>query len=278
MTREQTEQDRPVLLVGLSNPATASRLVHLSSLLAREGPFDLLLTHVVTVASQISLTSGTASPETVRARDFLGDALTEVESLGAHARGVVEIARSVDEGLVAASQSRGAALILVGYSEEGADERGGEEKRFDRTMHRVSRNAHCDLVVAKFRRKELKNVLVPVGADPHLRVTGLLCRALAALGDTAFTFLHLIPPGDSSEEARERMERVLAEEGLSELGNLEVLATDQVLEAIEIRAVDQDLVIIGPKGPSSPMDTIFPSTGEKIAERVSSSVLLTKAR
>jgi nucleotide-binding universal stress UspA family protein len=278
MSRERKTRVQPTLLVGVSNPATMSRLVHLSSLLAKAGPFNVLLTHVVTVASQISLTSGRSSPETVRARDFLRQALREVEIYGLKARALVEVARSVDEGLVAASESRGAKLILVGYSEEEDGEDDRREKRFDRTMHRVARNASCDLVVAKFRRKELRKILVPLGHDPRLQVTGLLCRALGSMGGANLRFLHLISPDASVQEARRRMEEVLASEGLSSLGDLEVMASENVLDTIEARAADQDLVIVGPAGPSSPLDALFTRTGEKIAERVPSSVFLTKAR
>ncbi|MFH1765474.1 MAG: universal stress protein [Gemmatimonadota bacterium] len=278
MSRKRNDCGHPTLLVGISNPATMSRLAHLSSLLAKTGPFDLLLTHVVTVASQISLTSGRSSPETFRARDFLREALREVETFGLKARALVEVARSVDEGLVAASRSRKAELILVGYSEEKDDEGGRREKRFDRTMHRVARNAKCDLVVAKFRQKELKTVLVPLGPEPRLRVTGLLCRALGSMEGTTLRFLHVVPPDSSIAEAQRRMEEILESEGLSTLGELEVVATDSVLDILETRATDQDLVIVGPAVPSSPMEAIFTSTGEKIAERVSSSVLLTRAR
>ena len=278
MSGKQNERGHPTLLVGVSNPATKSRLVHLSSLLARTGPYDILLTHVVTVASQISLTSGRSSSETVRARDFLRGALREVEAHGLKARALVEVARSVDEGLVAASESKGARMILVGYSEEESDEDDRREKRFDRTMHRVARNADCDLVVAKFRRKELRTILVPLGNEPRLKVTGLLCRALGSVAGTTFRFLHVIEPGSPPAEARRRAEELLASEGLTDLGDLDVVEGESVPDTIEAQAEDQDLVILGPAAPFSPMDALFTSTGEKIAERVPSSVLLTRAR
>ena len=278
MSVDRREGDHPTLMVGISNPATMSRLLRLASLLAEAGPFDLLLTHVVRVASQISLTSGRSSPETVRARDFLRGALREVETFGQQARALVEVARSVDEGLVAASESRKAGLILVGYSEEKDDEDGRRERRFDRTMHRVARNADCDLVVAKFRREELRTVLVPLGPEPRLRVTGLLCRALGSMDGTTLRFLHVVQPESSVVEARRRMGEILTAEGLSSLGDLEVVATDDVLDTLEARAADHDLVIVGPAGRNSAIEAIFTGTGEKIAERVPSSVLLTRAR
>ncbi len=278
MSRERKGREHPILLVGISNPATKSRLVRLSSLLARAGPFDLLLTHVLKVASQISLTSGRRSSETVQARDFLREAVREVGLSGLKAKGLVELARSVDEGLVAASKSRGSELILVGYSEEEDAEDSRREKRFDRTMHRVARNARCDMVVAKFRREEMKSVLVPLGAEPRLQVTGLLCRALAFVEGTSFRFLRVLPPGSSIEESRRQTLEILQGEGLAGLGDIEVLESESVLDTIEAQAAQQDLVIVGPAASSSRMEAIFTSTGEKIAERVPSSVLLTRVR
>jgi nucleotide-binding universal stress UspA family protein len=134
------------------------------------------------------------------------------------------------------------------------------------------------MVVAKYRREELSTILVPLGGEPRLRVTGLLCRALGSMEGTSLQFLHLVSPGSSVAEAQARMGGILESEGLSALGELEVVATDGVLDTLEGRAEDFDLVIVGPAVPSSPMEAIFTSTGEKIAERVSSSVLLTRAR
>ena len=58
------------LLVGVSNPATADRLVRISDLLTGERPWDILLTHVVTVANQIGLTTGKGAKE---GRDECGE-------------------------------------------------------------------------------------------------------------------------------------------------------------------------------------------------------------
>ena len=169
-------------------------------------------------------------------------------------------------------------MVLVGYSEEEDEEDSRKEKRFDRTMHRVARNADCDLVVAKFRREEMKTVLVPLGAEPQLRVTGLLCKALASVEGTSFRFLRVIPPGSSTGEARWGTEKILQAGGLAGMGELQVVESESLLDTLQAQASDRDLVIVGPAVTHSAFGAILTKTGEKIAERVSSSVLLTRAR
>jgi nucleotide-binding universal stress UspA family protein len=261
------------LLVGVSNPETADRLVRVSSILASERPWEILLTHVVTVASQISLTTGRSSPDVVRARDFLQRVQETARDAGVDARALVEVARSVDEGLLAAAESHDAAMILVGYSgrEEHTDT--GEEE-FDRAMHRVARKTRADVVVAKFRGEDLGRVLVPLGLEARMRLTGLLCRALANQPGTSVAFLHVAEPGSSEAEARDRLTSRLAEAGLEALGPLEIVLAESPVEAIVAHAADRDLVILGPSGRPRFLEAIISSTGRKIAEAVPTSVLL----
>ncbi|NIP57805.1 MAG: hypothetical protein GWM92_06155, partial [Gemmatimonadetes bacterium] len=203
MTPDHSENGRSTLLVGISNPETLDPLLHLASLLAEAGPFDVVLAHVVTVAEQRTLDSGRSSPEAIRARDFLRQAVGSVAAVGIEARAVVQVARSVDEGLLAAAESREARLILVGYSEAEGDGEG--EKEFDRVMHGVARGAEMDVVAAKFRQEEMASVLVPVAPQPRLEVTGLLCRALRARGGASIRFLHVTDPGEEAGEAEGRL-------------------------------------------------------------------------
>lgn len=263
------------LLVGISNPDTANHLVRLSALVTREMPSEILLTHVVTVASQISLTTGQSSPEVVRARDFLQEVKARASDTGLRVRALVEIARSVEEGLLAAAESHRAEMILVGFSEKGADEEDlGEEERFDRTMHRVARKSAADVVVAKFRGDRMRRVLVPVAAEARLQVTGLLCRALGAEEENSLTFLHVVESGASEEEARARLTRLLERKGVASLGPLVVVPSDTPVETIVEEAAAYDLMVVGPSGRPGFLSTIFSNKAQRIAEEAPASVLL----
>ncbi|MGD8362188.1 MAG: universal stress protein [Gemmatimonadota bacterium] len=263
------------LLVGISNPATVEELVRLSAKLAEAGHWKILLTHVVTVANQISLTTGRSSTEVVRARDLLQEVLSRAEATGMDVGALVEVARSVDEGLLAAADSHHAEMILVGYSEaETEADDGGTEERFDRTMHRVARKGTTDTVVAKFRREGMGRILVPVAADAPLQVTGLLCRALGRAAETSLTFLHVVESGASMDEARRRIEGRLEERGVASIGPLIVVASQDPVEAIVETAAEYDLMIVGPSRRPGLMKAIFSSRAQKIAEEAPTSVLL----
>ena len=263
------------LLVGISNPATARALVGLSTVLAEAGQWRILLTHVVTVASQISLTTGRSSREVVQARDLLQGVLSGIEAAGVEAGALVEVARTVDEGLLAAAESHRAAMILVGYSEADTEvEARGTEEQFDRTMHRVARKGTTDTVVAKFRGEGMGRVLVPVAAEAPLQVTGLLCQALGRSAGTSLTFLHVVDPDASTDEARRRIEERLEERGVASIGSLRVVAAGDPVEAIVSAAADHDLMIVGPSRRPGLMKAIFSSRAQKIAEEAPTSVLL----
>lgn len=271
-----TENAAP-LLVGVSNPETADRLVRLASILQAFEPREIILTHVATVATQISLTTGQSSPEVVRARDFLQDVMEQARAEGVNTRALVEVARTVDEGLLAAAESHQAGMVLVGYSDaEGSGEVGNEEEeeRFDRAMHRVARRADADVVGAKFRGADMKRILVPVAESAPLQVAGLLCRALARVDSAELTFFHVV--GDESEtaEARERLGARLEERGVAGLGRLEVVASDTEVDRIVEEAQHYDLVVVGPSGRPRVLEAIFSSKASRIAEESPATVLV----
>jgi len=278
MTNNPESTGSGTLLVGISNPATAHRLVRLSAALASTGPLQILLTHVVTVADQISLTTGKSSPEVVRARDFLQEVRENAASDGVEGRALVEVARSVDEGLLAASKNHDAGMILVGYSEEGGvfDEK--EEERFDRAVHRVARKASADVLVARFRNEGFRRILVPVSADGPLPVISLLCRALAGVPETQLTFLNITHPGEEEEVGRENLARTLADDGLAELGDFQLRASENPVEAILQESIDYDLVVVGPSRRPGFMGKLFSSKSREIAEEAPVSVLLAWSR
>ncbi|MDX1495368.1 MAG: universal stress protein [Longimicrobiales bacterium] len=267
-----SHSDAGTLLVGISNPETADALVRLAAALSRTSESDVILTHVVSVANQIALGTGSSSPEVVQARDLLQDASAAARDAGAEVRAVVEVARSVEEGLLAAADSHDAAMILVGYS--GVDAAEDAEDRFDRTMHRVARKSRADVVVAKFRQVTFHRMLVPVAADAPLRLTALLCRALTAGTETAITFLHVVGPEDAPEEARRGIRARLDASGLADRGDLEVVSSDDPTEVIVSRAEAHDLVLLGPSGRPGLLDAVFSNRARRIADAVSATVVL----
>ncbi|MBT8488452.1 MAG: universal stress protein [Gemmatimonadetes bacterium] len=267
------------LLVGISNPDTAARLVGLSASLSRTsiqlpapGAQPVLLVHAVTVANQINLGIGSSSPEVIRARDLLQAAGEAARNRGQRVRAIVEVARSVEAGLLSAAESHNASLILVGYS--GDPVRSEAEERFDRTMHRVARKARADVVIATFRRREHHSILVPVPEDAPLRLTSRLCRALEADTGAIPTFLHVAPRDASAGEARERVQARLASVFRGGEPQLRVVTSDDPQVAIMEESEGHDLVLLGPSRRPGLLDAVFSNRTRRIAESVSSSVVI----
>lgn len=271
---DSTRSAAQTLLVGISNPETAERLVQLAAGIADTTGGEILLTHVVTVASQISLTTGQSSPDVIRARDFVHDVIASARDTGIATRGLVEVARSVEDGLLAAAESHKTDTILVGYSDQEIDGRALDEQSFDRTMHRVARKAHAEVIVAKLRKASHSRVVVPVTRDIRLGLTGVLCRALTDESAGPPTFLHVVAKDTPAHEARLAVSARLDEAGLLERGRLEVLSSDAVVETLVDALRDYDLVILTPSDRPGLLDRVYSSRAEKIAEAVTASAIL----
>lgn len=274
---ENQEQKRPTLLVGISNPATVPRLMTLAGLLAKRAEYEVAVTHIVTVPSQMSLSAMRCCPEAVSADRLLREAIRVAAEHGIKARGVVEIARHIHEGLASAVKSQQADLLLVGYSDDipGQDE---SERAFDKIMHRVARGTRSDLIVAKFRRETINSVLVPVAGDPNLRLTGLLASAINAGTGAAIRFIHVVEPGANPDDEELAFASLLAAHDLKGVGEFEIIRTARPTAAIMEQADKHDLVIIGAAKRPSITDAIFGGMAERIASEVPCSVLLVRAK
>jgi len=269
-------RDQGTLVVAVANPHTLPHLMHLASRMAAVGNYRVVATHVVTVRPQISLLSARGSDETLQAKELLMQAMRAGAALGCPVRSVVQVAREVHEGIISAVQSQQADALLLGYSEvEEASARGA--KAFDRIMHRVARATTVDLVVARFRRKHMHTLLVPVATGVNLPLASLVTRALATDGQAAVTFVHMVRPEEDLDEARQRIEKLLAEHGLAELGELQVKPAEEPLKAVLEMVESYDVCLVGTEPRAGLREHVFGTWAERLASQASTTVLLVRA-
>lgn len=278
-----TAQESPAasagtLLVGVANPATVERLMQIAAYVARYAGYQVVATHVVTVAPQISLISARASPEVSTARELLNSAIAAGAQMGIHARGIVQVAREVHHGIISAASAHNADIILLGYSEVDPDSQTGSERAFDRLVHRVARGAKAHMVVAKFRVPEIRSILFPVGAGLNLPLTALLAKSLIAGTGATVRFLHVVSSEHEIAAARKEVAELLAAQGLSEAGQLDIAVGASPQAVILDRAADHDLAIVGTEPPTTVSEAIFGNLAERIAAQAPCSVLLARAR
>lgn len=280
--RSRSNDEKPTLLVGISNPETTGGLMDLAKSLAEHADYEVVATHILPVPPQAHLSSARGSGEMAAAREKLLEAIREAGARNVRARGVIEVAREVNEGLVSAAESQNASLILVGYSDPGDREEDGDgERSFDRVMHAVARNTEADLVVAKLRREEVGSILLPINTGLNLAVSGMLARAISREREAPVTLIHLLREDEEEDEARERLEANLDEEGLSDLGELviEPLSDDvePIDQLVEI-ASGYDMAIVGAEPRPSIAESVFGSWAERVAREADCTVLLVRAK
>ncbi len=281
MNAVKSETEPGTLLVGIANPNTIERLMTLAVCAHHATGCEVVATHIVTVPKQIALASARSSREVSAARELLRRAIRAGAAGGIDVRGVVEVGRDVDEGLMAAAHSQGATVLLVGYSddrERGASSSAKAERSFDRIMHHVARRVDADLVVAKFRREAVGSILVAVPPAPDLRLTGLLARAVAEGTGASVRFLHLGTEEGEGEPRAPEIRRRLEDLKLLELGELEVVRRPAWEEALVEYANRHDLVILEASPRPSLADTVLGSAAERIASQTTASVLLARTQ
>lgn len=248
--------------------------------IAPEAGYEIVAVHVVEVPPQAHLGSVRGSDEMVEARKRLLAAIRQAAADDVQIKGIVEVAREIDRGLISAAESQNASLILLGYSESGEDDDdGGEERRFDRVMHKVARGVRGDLVVAKLRHEDLGRILLPINTGLNLTLSGMLARALSRANDAPVTILHLLREDEDEDEARARLEALLAKEGFEDIGELEIeegetAPLDRMLEL----ANHHDVAILGAESRPSIAESIFGSWANRIAREAECSVLVVRAK
>jgi len=277
------DDEMPTLLVGIGNPATTGGLMDLAYCLASQAGFKVIATHVIEVPPQAHLRSARGSKEMARAREELLSAIREAAAKDVPVKGVVEVARDVDEGLVSAAENQHATLVLVGYSEPRDDEKDGDgERSFDRIMYDVARNTEADIVVAKMRREQVRSILLPINTGLNLAVSGMLARSISQAREAPVTLMHLLREDEEEEsEARERLEGHLEDQGFDDLGELVIErpreGTEPIDHIVEI-ANRYDITIVGAAPRPSIAESVFGSWAERIAREADCTVLLVRAK
>ncbi|MGI5816619.1 MAG: universal stress protein [Armatimonadota bacterium] len=281
---QRDDEQMPALLVGIANPESTAGLIDLATCLASEEGFRVIAVHVVEVPPQAHLSSVRGSDEMVEAREKLLAAIRQAAEEEVPVRGVVEVAREVDEGLISAAETQGATLLLVGYSDpidgEDAQDRDGE-RRFDRVMYTVARKTEADLVVAKLRRERIRSILLPINTGLNLAVSGMLARAISRGRSAPVTLVHLLRDDEDESEARERLEADLSDGGFDGLGELAIERPPEGVEPLEHMlelANAHDLAIVGAEPRPSIAESIFGSWAERIAREAECTVLVVRAK
>lgn len=264
------------LLVGIANPVTMPRLMQLATRVALTVGCDITATRIVTVPGNEEPDLPDDSPSIAQAHELLRGAVECAQGTGVAVDPFVEVAHSVPEGLTSAVQVEGAGLLMVGYSDDTPGAAEGE-KAFDRIMHQVARSVTCDLVVCKFRTDRTDKIVAPISSDPGMRVSALLCRALAEQAGAGIRFVHVVPPGAPPNEGEPLWEQCALQYGLDEIGQFETIRSPNPDARLLEEVNGADLAILVTPSRYGLAQAIFGTQAERIAGHASATVLLAHA-
>ncbi|MFO7947887.1 MAG: universal stress protein [Armatimonadota bacterium] len=276
MANQDNNGDRKTLLVGISNPDTAAHLIHLANVLAEYAQYNVVATHIVTAPPQVELSSMRGSREISEGRDVLMQVIEAGEQMGVEVRGVVEVARQVDEGLISAARNQDAEMLLVGFSERDAET--GSERSFDRIMHRVARETESSLIIQKYRREIEDSILVTVATDANLEAVSLVVNALHAATGASVSYLHGVPIGADVDSLHRELTDMLEQYDLPFVEKLTVMPADSPIDAVIEEANRHDFTIVGAEPRPSLKESILGSWAERIGTQAESTVLVIRAK
>jgi nucleotide-binding universal stress UspA family protein len=240
---------QPLILVPIANPQTAPALVAVANSLAPKEVGRVLLLTVMKGPEPNAGASDTP-PERPqfealdRAQRVLHEALSASFTRGLGPEALLTTASDPWGEIARVVQVHACQSLVLGLSDLDAV-RGGQ---LEKLLNRVE----CDVVVLRappgFRLEQARRVLVPVGGrGGHDEIRAGVLGSLGRGGMHEITFCSVVSSSasESAQQDRRRMLQRLAEDETPGVPSVDVLESDDVVEAIVNRSRDAELVILG---------------------------------
>jgi uncharacterized hydrophobic protein (TIGR00271 family) len=253
------------VLVPISNPATATKLLRFASQIAAARGGEVLALQVLVVQEPLPLETVRSRARTERALLEKAVALTDEEGLPIHS--MARAARSVAQGVVETASDEEADLIVLGWG--GADRsRAGS---LGQVTEAILRDAPCDVLILRGDSPyPLKRVLVPSAGGPHSKAAMQVAMLLSESSAAEVTLLNV----KTSPAAAQQIEqtRLTLEESLSDLESdrapgFKVVVAPNVVDGIVKEARDHDIVLLGVSDESLFDRLVFGSVPLQVASR-----------
>jgi uncharacterized hydrophobic protein (TIGR00271 family) len=262
------------VLVPIANPATASTLLRLAGVLARQQAGEVLALQVVIVPDQIPLEDGRRRARA--GQTLLERAVGQAREEGFAIQTMTRVAYSAAQGILDTAREEKVDLILLGWR--------GYTRSLGASMgpiiDAVIRDAPCDVTVAKGREwEQIDRILVPTAGGPHAPIAAQLAMLLSETYGSHVTVLYVQmgrATPEQMEENQQRIAQTLAGVEFSRPPEQKVVIADSVVEGIVREAAGYDLVLLGASEEGLFDQFIFGSIPQQIAARVPKTAIITK--
>jgi amino acid transporter/nucleotide-binding universal stress UspA family protein len=232
----------PLVLVPVSNPATAPALLRLAAALA---PRDRARIRVLRVLRREETAGARMSNPFIVGQEVSG-ALTASFELGHEPETLITVADEPWAEIARVAEEYRCDSLLLGLSR--LDD-GKGEKRLEDLLNKLKRDVTVVRADESFHPKNAGRILVPIGGKGthdtlRARMLGSLCRT----AEREIVFLRVVPSDTSDaecERARRALQRFGEEETPPGVATAEVIRSDDVVESIVERAAATDLLVLG---------------------------------
>ena len=231
--------DRPTVMVALSNPRTEGALITLAGAIAQHEGGRVLAVHVVTVPDQTSLEKAAENRTGLdqSSEELLSAAASDAEAFDVPIETKTILSHRGIEEVFDAARTNDADTVVMGYG--GTRFAGG---RVEGSLDELTHDLPCDFLVLDGQRLDLSDVLVPTAGGPSSDLSAEVARALRETAGVDVSLLHVVDEGDEAS-GREFLAGWAAGHGLGD-ADLRVEAGD-VEATIEQVGEGYDLVIVG---------------------------------
>jgi len=272
--RRQPEARGYRVLVPVSNPLSARRLMTTAISLARDHDGEILVMSVVTVPQQTPLVEGHRFVDAKRA--LMTDAMSLAEQAGVPVSGTIRIGHDVAQAILNTIEQADTDAVILGWR--------GRSRRKDfvlgSNVDRVVTEAKCDVLVERIGPKAvaIRSILLPTAGGPHARFAAELARAIAAGEKARVDVGYVIAPGADQgvREAAQARIRGTAEglEGCEV--RLVLLEGSDVVETIVRASADYDLLLLGATREGLLRQLVLGAIPEEVGRRAKTTVIMAK--
>lgn len=285
VTAQTVEAARREILVPVANPMTAESLMRMAVILgqARE-EVTLAALSVVKVpgATPLELAQDMLDRQENGRKALMKRVADYSHEQGVPVRTLLRASRGISSGILGVAEARGGVgLILMGWRGQLSTRRVSGSVVKD-----VVHGAPCDVAVLRDRglmEEKLDNILVPVGGGPHARLALRLAWDIIKATEGTLTLTRIFPePEDVCEMEMDVLQQLVEDE----LGSVpeEIIfrlkckesVVDGILEEAAEAEEDYDMIVIGASEEWFVRDLLFGSIPDRVADSVSSSVLMVR--
>jgi uncharacterized hydrophobic protein (TIGR00271 family) len=227
------------VLIPIANQETASALVALGSLIARQRGGHLLLLQVIQVADHLPLDSGRQQAQ--QQLGFLERLLGEAEAQGVQVEAITRLSRTITQGILDSAAEETAKMIIMGSPVRPQIGSSG----FGPIVDSVLEGAACEVGVLIGDGSETPSrLVVPVASQEEGEQAANLALALTEPSGGEVALIHIVRPGGPTREGEQLLSEVAERVNGGDRLSTKLLEAGSALDGILKACSGADLVIL----------------------------------